>query len=504
MHALNLAFEAEETARPVSADTNAGLHPEHAAAPQEDIGRLKDAMNHIGSSIGELSVNIADTSGVVGDVSQALDKHAAAFHALTGDIDQIASSNKTVAEASRGAIEAAQTTRVGLSETTESMSGILGNAVADMKSMAGTAGEVTRVLDDVSSQIREIHSFSEAIRGIATQTQLLAVNAGIMAAHAGDAGRGFAVVADAVKQLADKTGTVSRDMVARLEALRGVVTALQARNAENESVATAAYQRSSEIDAELEKFHGFGRTVEGMIGDIERITDPVEHTTQICARVLSKVSELDQEVGRSSEQLTSASQRIDKLVGFSEDVIGLVAASGIETEDTPLIRRCIEAAQEAGALFEHAIDTGLCRLDDLFDENYVPIANTNPQQVTTRFSSLTDRLMPEIQEGMLDFDPRVTFCAAVDRNGYLPTHNHKYSHPQSVDPVWNAANCRNRRIFNDRTGLAAGRNTRPFLLQTYRRDMGGGSFALMKDLSAPIRVKGRHWGGLRIGFKISL
>ena len=105
MHALNLAFEAEETARPVSADTNAGLHPEHAAAPQEDIGRLKDAMNHIGSSIGELSVNIADTSGVVGDVSQALDKHAAAFHALTGDIDQIASSNKTVAEASRGAIE---------------------------------------------------------------------------------------------------------------------------------------------------------------------------------------------------------------------------------------------------------------------------------------------------------------------------------------------------------------------------------------------------------------
>lgn len=504
MHALNLAIAAEETGSPDSFETNEELHSGIAEAPKEDIGKLKDAMNQIGSSIGELSVNIADTSGVVGDVSQALDKHAAAFHALTGDIDQIASSNKTVAEASRGAIDAAQATRAGLTETTESMSSILGNAVADMKSMASSAGEVTRVLDEVSAQIREIHGFSESIRGIATQTQLLAVNAGIMAAHAGDAGRGFAVVADAVKQLADKTGNVSRDMVARLEALRGVVADLQSRNAENESVANTAYQRSTEIDGELHKFTGFAKTVEGMIGDIERITDPVEHTTQICARVLSKVSELDHDVSQSSEQLTSASQRIDKLVGFSEDVIGLVAASGIETEDTPLIRRCIEAAKEAGALFENAIDKGLCRLDDLFDENYVPIAGTNPQQVTTRFSRLTDKLMPAIQEGMLDFDPRVTFCAAVDRNGYLPTHNKIYSHPQSDDPVWNAANCRNRRIFNDRTGLAAGRSTRPFLLQTYRRDMGGGNFALMKDLSAPIHVKGRHWGGLRIGFKIAL
>ena len=94
----------------------------------------------------------------------------------------------------------------------------------------------------------------------------------------------------------------------------------------------------------------------------------------------------------------------------------------------------------------------------------------------------------------------MTFCAAVDRNGYLPTHNLKFSQPQGADPVWNAANARNRRIFNDRTGLAAGRNERRFLLQTYRRDMGGGHRVLMKDLSAPIIVQGRHWGGLRLAY----
>jgi len=102
---------------------------------------------------------------------------------------------------------------------------------------------------------------------------------------------------------------------------------------------------------------------------------------------------------------------------------------------------------------------------------------------------------------MLDFDPKVVFCAAVDRKGFLPTHNTKFSQPQGADEAWNTANCRNRRIFDDRVGLKAGRNTNPFLLQVYRRDMGGGQFAMMKDLSTPIFVQGRHWGGLRMGYK---
>jgi methyl-accepting chemotaxis protein len=67
--------------------------------------------------------------------------------------------------------------------------------------------------------------------------------------------------------------------------------------------------------------------------------------------------------------------------------------------------------------------------------------------------------------------------------------------------VWNTANCRNRRMFDDRVGLKAGRNTEPFLLQVYRRDMGGGEFVLMKDLSAPLWVGGRHWGGLRLAYR---
>lgn len=191
----------------------------------------------------------------------------------------------------------------------------------------------------------------------------------------------------------------------------------------------------------------------------------------------------------------------ENILSISEDFMLFIAESGIETPDNPIIEISRRVAGEVGALFERAVASGEVGMADLFDEKYSPVRDSNPQQVTTRFTAFTDRVLPAIQEPVLKENGAIVFCAAVDRNGYPPTHNKVYSKPQGRDPVWNAANCRNRRIFSDRTGLAAGRNTRSFLLQTYRRDMGNGNFVLMKDVSAPIFVKGKHWGGVRIGFK---
>jgi methyl-accepting chemotaxis protein len=170
--------------------------------------------------------------------------------------------------------------------------------------------------------------------------------------------------------------------------------------------------------------------------------------------------------------------------------------------DQPFIAEVMRRARAIEDLFERAVDERSIRLEDLFSENYEPIPGTKPQQYMAPFVRLTDELLPAIQEPMLEFDPKVSFCAAVDRRGFLPTHNEKYSLPQRDDVAWNTAHCRNRRLFNDRTGLAAGANTQPYLLQTYLRDMGGGEFVMMKDLSVPIYVKGRHWGGLRLGYRL--
>ena len=115
----------------------------------------------------------------------------------------------------------------------------------------------------------------------------------------------------------------------------------------------------------------------------------------------------------------------------------------------------------------------------------------------------TDKVLPPIQEPIYQSDENILACAACDVNGYIGTHMQHVSKPQKPnDPLWNKANCRNRIIFEDRVGRTAGQHTQPFLIQTYRRNMGGGKFVLTRDVSAPIYVNGRHWGGMRLVYQV--
>jgi methyl-accepting chemotaxis protein len=125
------------------------------------------------------------------------------------------------------------------------------------------------------------------------------------------------------------------------------------------------------------------------------------------------------------------------------------------------------------------------------------VPNTNPEKHTTAFDSFTDKVLPEIQEPILDNNDFIIYAGAVDVNGYFPTHNIKFSQPLTGNYDTDLANNRTKRIFSDKTGSRCGSNTESFLLQTYKRDTG----EIMHDLSAPIYVNGKHWGGFRIGYK---
>jgi methyl-accepting chemotaxis protein len=175
----------------------------------------------------------------------------------------------------------------------------------------------------------------------------------------------------------------------------------------------------------------------------------------------------------------------------------------IHDENTEFVTRAMEAGDAITRIFENAVAKGDITLEDLFDETYVKIEGSDPVQYRTRFLDWADRALPEIQETMLARDARAAFCATIDRNGYLPVHNRIYSQPQRTgDTAWNTANSRNRRIFNDAAGLAAGRNTRSYLIQSYARDMGNGKTVMMREIDVPIRVSGRHWGGFRTAYKL--
>lgn len=187
---------------------------------------------------------------------------------------------------------------------------------------------------------------------------------------------------------------------------------------------------------------------------------------------------------------------------MSERIIQLTANAGIESPDSFFIDKVKSLAEQISNEFSRGVVEGEISISDLFDFNYRQIPETSPVQYMSRFVKFTDRVLPRFQEEGLACNNKIVLCAAIDVNGYLPTHNRIYSKPQRFgETAWNTANCRNRWIFDDRVDLAAGKNKEPFLMQTYRRDMGGGKFVMMKDTTAPISVDGRHWGGLRLAIE---
>jgi methyl-accepting chemotaxis protein len=175
----------------------------------------------------------------------------------------------------------------------------------------------------------------------------------------------------------------------------------------------------------------------------------------------------------------------------------------IQDDNTEAVTRAMEAGAALTKIFENGVASGAISIEEMFDTNYVEIPGSNPVQYRTGILDWADRALPPFQEAFLARDPRMAFCAMIDRNGYLPVHNRIYSHPQRPgDVTWNTANSRNRRIFNDPAGLAAGRNLRAYLIQSYARDMGNGNTVMMREIDVPVRVKGRHWGGFRTAYRL--
>jgi methyl-accepting chemotaxis protein len=464
--------------------------------------RPRQSLSDIGDRSGHLGVEIADMAGLVGDLTALGQQQIVQARAAVAAAREMNATNADLAAATESARYSADATRATLSDSAGNVAATIANTIDKIEMLGSGAIALKNSIQSVAATIKRVEQASAAIQSIAQETQLLALNASVEAARAGDAGRGFAIIADTVKRLADQIRPLSIDNQRNLNELMRTLTTVLGEVDTNAETAQAAIAESGKARETGAVLRTLVETADRLSGDIEVMARSVDKNSACYASLRNELKSLVTSVKNGDVKLSQAKARVESILGISEDFILFIAESGIETPDTPIIDLCRATAQRIGRLFELAAARSEISMADLFDENYRPVAGSNPQQHMTRFVALTDRLLPEVQEPILAFDPRIAFCAALDRNGFLPTHNLIYSKPQGDDPVWNSANCRNRRIFNDRTGLSAGRSTRSFLLQTYRRDMGGGNFVLMKDVSAPITVKGRHWGGFRIGFRV--
>ncbi len=447
--------------------------------------------------VGRASRQLIDEANLVaagsGQQHDAALATASAMSQLTENMNQV----------SHNATETAS-----ISEASSELSGqgmqIVNDASSEMEKIAASVTQSAQVVYVLGERSKAISGIVQTIREIADQTNLLALNAAIEAARAGEQGRGFAVVADEVRKLAERTSLATGEISQMIGAIQGetqsAIVSIEAGNGQARHGADLARQAA----ASLERINGGAReTMEKVDAIASAVAQQSSAGSDIAAHVRSIMEMAESNSAAARKTLDEASQ-LDYLATNLKEIgnvfkLGPAGEKAVETHARMpvMVQR---AAREIGALFEKAVDAGRIKLEDLFDDKYVPIPNTRPQKYKTRFDDFTDQAVTPLQEQLVDQNSWVVYAISIDRKAYVPTHNRRFAQPltgnEKVDFIGN----RTKRIFDDPVGRRCGDHEQPFLLQTYRRDTG----EIMHDISAPVYVKGRHWGGFRIGYKTEL
>ncbi len=171
-----------------------------------------------------------------------------------------------------------------------------------------------------------------------------------------------------------------------------------------------------------------------------------------------------------------------------------------ESIEEQLFEKCRMEAQigsrAMSEMMELMIISRLVPEKDLFDTNYVAIAGSNPKKYSTKYDKTFDKLLQRFEDELVLNDRDMVYAVLVDKNGYAPTHNSHYSKAPTGDTAYNLKYSRSKRMFNDKVGINAARfNGKGTLDQIYPRDTG----ETILDISAPVMVRGKHWGAFRVG-----
>ncbi len=467
-------------------------------AESSDDLELSEMINALAIRCSKLGINAADIAGRIDDVSKRIAAQTVSLEAISTATAEMAQSNVKIADA---ASQAKTDTQVMADQMMQSQATIQ-TAMKDVFGLVEGTARIEAQLPGLQSSLAKVSGATKEIEAVASQTNLLALNATIEAARAGDAGKGFTVVANEVKALSRHTANMVKGIQETVAELRQQISTLINESGAASGAAASAKSGTGAIGTAMETLEQICSAMTGVARNVSQIADQAAANRTQCANVAEEIRKVSDNENLSKRDAEEVAKATYQLLDLGEELIELLAGSGIETSDTPYIEVVRKTARQVEAELDQALHRGEIDMTTLFDENYQQIAGIEPPRFTTRWLSLVERFAPPIIEPPSTMTPDVILCTITDRNGYMPVHNRRYSQPpRPNDPVWNAQNSRHRLRFSDRTAARVGASTKPFLVQTFRRNLGN-EFQILKDISAPVFVRGRLWGNVRMCVKV--
>ena len=367
------------------------------------------------------------------------------------------------------------------------------STTADMGKTVDQVEAVALLVNELDTQTAQIFTITNEINSIAEQTNLLALNASIEAARAGEHGRGFAVVADEVRNLANRTKSSTSEISGMAKSINQEIAKVSTAMSDLIGVVRETKEQTNKVDISLQEINTQSAKVDLQV---VKARDHARQNSEHQSAIANKFSELMTELKSTGEDVEAVLGQSSGLSNRAEYIYELLGEDVLNGEHAIVLQRAQAAVQAIEGCFAESIENNVIAEADLFDRNYVPIANTDPLKHSTRFDAFTDRVLPPIQEPILN-ENCILYAGAVDNNGYFPTHNKCFSQALTGNYGIDIVKNRTKRIFDDPTGSRCGNHEKNFLIQTYKRDTG----EIVHDLSVPIYIKDKHWGGFRIGYK---
>lgn len=399
----------------------------------------------------------------------------------TRAIDEIARHTNTISEQNSANLEEANASSARLTKVTEQVSAV--------SNLLSGFNDTVNLLSKNSENIRTILTM---VQEFSDQTNLLALNAAIEAARAGENGRGFAVVADEVRNLSHKVNSATGEISKNISEMSTLVENTKKGTIEIQQYTESTQMVIDDTSLQFKKMVSDFEVVNAQLIEISAAIEELSITNKESHSNVSVIADLSKSIKADMDDSQKYSEELEVATEQTQELLSrfIIGQGGFEN--------MIQTARGWANQVQQALNELAGRGINLFDVNYKPVPNTNPQKYNISYGNAYESAIQPLIDRFVKERPDFIYAVPVDKNGYLPAHHSHLSKPMTGNFETDNINSRHMKIYNNnRAEIRRAANTEPFLLQTYIRDTG----EILNDLSFPLYVNDKHWGGFILGFR---